>query len=494
MKLFGREIFVKRAPAGASPVRGDGGWRPTVLEPFTGAWQQNVEWKAQDVLAYHAVFACISRISQDVGKLRVKLVEQDKYGIWNEVRSNAFTPVLRKPNRYQNHIQFKESWLVSKLVTGNALMLKERDARGVVVALYVLDWKNVVPLVAPDGSVYYQLKKDELAGLQSDEIVVPASEVIHDRMNCLHHPLVGISPIYACGMSAAQGQALQKDATNFAANGSAPGGFITSPHKISDETARRLKQNFDTEYTGANRGRVGALGDGMKFEPVRMSATDAKVIEQLRMTAEVVCSTFHVPAYKVGIGPVPTYNGSEALGQMYYEDCLQSHIESMEACLDEGIGLQDAGYGAELDLDGLIRMDTQSKIDSLVKLSGAGIQKINEARAEVGLAPVEGGDTPYLQQQNYSLTALARRDAEPAPSAGQAPQPTEDVKALLDRIKALEDRPQAVHQGTWTEGAYVKGDMVTQGGGLWHAQRGTEAKPGTDDSWKLIVKKGGANG
>lgn len=439
MKVFGLELFAKRAPNGATPAApGSGGWGPRIMEPFTGAWQKNVEWRAQDVLAYHAVFACVSRISQDVGKLRLKLVQQDKYGIWNEIASPAFSPVLRKPNRFQNHIQFKEHWISSKLTTGNTLALKERDARGVVVALYVLDWNCVTPLVAPDGSVYYQLKKNELAGQVKDDVVVPASEVIHDRMNCLFHPLVGISPIYACGMSANQGQALQKDAAHFASNGSSPGGFLTAPNKISDDTAQRLKRMFDTNYTGANRGKVAVLGDGLSFSPVRMSASDAKVVEQLRMTAEIVCSTFHVPAYKVGVGPVPTYNGSEALGQMYYEDCLQSHIEAMEACLDEGLGLLDAGYGCELDLDGLIRMDTQSKIDSLVKVTGAGIQKINEARAELGLPPVEGGDTPYLQVQNYSLSALAERDKNSPLSTSMAATSTpntEDEKLDAEAVK-----------------------------------------------------------
>lgn len=495
MKLFGRELFAKRAPAGASPARGSGGWWPSIMEPYTGAWQQNVEWRAQDVLAYHAVFACISRISQDIGKLRYKLVRPDEYGIWQEVSSASFSPVLRKPNRFQNHIQFKERWMVSKLTHGNTLALKERDARGVVVALYILDWTAVTPLVAPDGSVYYELKKNDLAGVKGESIVVPASEVIHDRMNCMFHDLVGVSPIYACGMSASQGQALQKDITNFAANGSSPGGFLTAPNRISDEVAKRLKTLFDTQYTGENRGKVAVLGDGLEFKPVRMNATDAQIIEQLKLTAEVVCSTYHVPAYKVGIGAAPPYNGGEGMSQRYYEDCLQSHIEAMEACLDEGLGLLDAGYGCELDIDGLIRMDTPSKVDTLTKSTGAGIMRINEARRALFLPPTEGGDTPYLQQQNYSLSALARRDKEPAPSGaspsaqGEAP-PTEDVKQLLDRIKALEERPQAVYRGVWSEGDYQKGDMVTQGGGLWHCQRATEAKPGADDSWRLAVKRG----
>ena len=34
--------------------------------------------------------------------------------------------------------------------------------------------------MAPDGSIYYELSRDNLSGLQDDRLVVPAKEVIHD--------------------------------------------------------------------------------------------------------------------------------------------------------------------------------------------------------------------------------------------------------------------------------------------------------------------------
>src|SRR5690606_229572 len=116
-------------------------------------------------------------------------------------------------NRYQNHIQFKQWWVISKLINGNTYVLKQRDGRGVVVALYILDSTPgvVMPLVAPDGSVFYQLQPDNLAGLEQNTIVVPGTEIIHDRMNCLFHPLVGVGPLFAAGLSADQGLQIQKD-------------------------------------------------------------------------------------------------------------------------------------------------------------------------------------------------------------------------------------------------------------------------------------------
>lgn len=399
------------------------------------------------MLGYSPVYSCVSRISQDIGKLRPKLVERDAHGIWTEVDVAAFSPVLRKPNSYQNHIQFKEWWLISKLSSGNAYILKERDQRNVVVALHLVDPLRAAPLVAPDGSVYYRFGKDALSQVHEDDFVVPASEVIHDRMNCLFHPLVGVSPLYAAGMAAAQGIAIQKDQASFATGGSVPMGFLTTAQRISDETAQRIKDHFNNDYVGEGRKKIAVLGDGLEFKPARMDAKNAEVVAQFKQTGEAVCAAFHVPAYMAGIGDSPSYNNIEALNQQYYSQCLQSHIESMELCLDEGLGLVTLGYGVELDLDGLIRMDTASQIEALADGVTGGLLAPNEGRKRLNLPPVDGGDTPYLQQQNYSLQALARRDAQETPDTPPEPQPesidpAKMLRALL-REKRLEDLAHA---------------------------------------------------
>jgi phage portal protein BeeE len=56
-------------------------------------------------------------------------------------------------------------------VHGNTYVLKERDARGVVTALYLLHPRLVTVLVADDGSVYYELFRDNLSGLKGERLV-----------------------------------------------------------------------------------------------------------------------------------------------------------------------------------------------------------------------------------------------------------------------------------------------------------------------------------
>jgi len=184
---------------------------------------------------------------------------------------------------------------------------------GVVTALYILAPLRVTPLVTTDGGVYYQIQRDDLNGLPQDSVTVPASEIIHDIMCALYHPLIGVTPIYAAGIAAAQGLAIQNNSTKFFGVGSAPSGILTAPGSISDETAARLKAYFETNFAGDNIGKVAVAGDGLKYEQLTMKAIDAQLIEQLKWTADTVCSCFHVPPYMIGIGPPPPYANVEPL-------------------------------------------------------------------------------------------------------------------------------------------------------------------------------------
>lgn len=414
MRIFGLEVFKKKSLQAVYSFGSS--WFNTVRESYSGAFQQAVTLDSQrNVLAFSAVFACVTSIAGDIAKMRVKIVKEDpKTDICVEVKDYAAAKVLKRPNRYQDRIKFEENWIISKLLYGNTYILKERDAQRNVVRLYPLDSQRVVPLVADDGGVYYQLVQDRLAGIE-ESTVVPASEIIHDRMNCLFHPLVGISPIFACGMSATMGNKIQSNSTKFFDNMSRPSGMLTAPGSISAEVAARLKAAWEENFSGNNIGRLAVLGDALKYEPMTIPAQAAQLIEQLRWTVEDVARAFCMPLFKLG-GPIPAHSTLDMLIQSYYTDCLQRLIESFELCLDEGLGLPD-GYYTEFDLDGLLRMDQLAQITSLKESVLAAIRSPNEARAKLNLPPVDGGEYPLAQQQNYSLGALARRDAAGADGA-----------------------------------------------------------------------------
>jgi HK97 family phage portal protein len=436
VQIFGFEI--SRQKSTLSPPDSRGSWWPIVREPFSGAWQRNEELTSDGQMAFFANFACHTLICSDVSKNRIRLVAQNGQ-VWQETTNPAFSPVLRKPNGFQNRIQFIENWVNSKLSRGNTYVLKERDGRGVVTAHYVLNPDRVQPLVSEDGQVFYRLSRDNLSGLDADEgVIVPAREIIHDRFNCLFHPLVGISPLYAAALAATQGTNIQRSTARLASNGVRPGGILTAPGKVNPEDAKRLKETWETQYCGPNgAARIAILGDGLKFESLTMTADEAQLIEQLKFTAEMICSVYHVPPYKIGVGPLPSYNNVQALNVEYFSQCLQKHIEDIELCLDEGLGIGEGVsingqvYGTEFDVDNLLRMDSSTLMDVLDK--GKNYFTPDEGRAKIGLGTTPGGNVVLRQQQDFSLAALAKRDAQDDPFGKTAPaappQPANDPAA-----------------------------------------------------------------
>ncbi|HBD7930491.1 TPA: phage portal protein, partial [Escherichia coli] len=167
---------------------------------------------------------------------------------------------------------------------------------------------------------------------------------------------------------------------------------------------------------GENAGKTAILSNGAKYNPTTFSPVDAQTVEQLKMTAEIVCSVFRVPAYKIGVGQPPSSDNVEALEQQYYSQCLQTLIESIELLLDEALETGE-NESTEFDVTTLLRMDSERRMKTLGESVKNTLLTPNEARKRENLPPLAGGDALYLQQQNYSLEALSRRDAREDPFA-----------------------------------------------------------------------------
>jgi len=449
MKLLGFDITRSKAvpnipgndgtllPTGA----GHSGWFNIIRESFTGAWQRNREIRLDNVMTYASVYACVTLIAQDVGKLCLDLYYKDENDIWEEEENPAYSPVLRKPNHFQTRQKFIEHWLTSKLMHGNTYVLKERspDNRRVVTRMYVLDPQTTRPLVAPDGAVYYQLSSNRLAGIDGligidttevtqGAVYVPASEIIHDTYCALYHPLCGVSPISACGLAALQGISMQNNSVKFFDNGSQPGGVLIAPGTISEQNAKELKQYWEQNFTGDNAGRVAVLSDGLKYEPMTISANDAQLINQFKWTDRTVCTAFKVPPYMIGVELIPSFSNIESINLQYYTQCLQPLMEAIEALLDDGLGLlgPNQEWSTGFNLDDLLKMDTNTQYRTYGEGIKAGLLAPNEGRKKLNYSPQEGGDSVYLQQQQFSLEALNERDqnkpfAKPTPSPAAAP-------------------------------------------------------------------------
>lgn len=402
------------------------GWWPMIREPFTGAWQRNKEERIDTLLQYPTLYACVSRIATDIGKMPFSLKAKNSNGIWEVIESPAFSPVLRKPNHYQTAQQFREHWSLSKKTQGNTYALKGRDMRGVVIGLYILDPCRVMPLVSDSGEVFYQLYTDNLNLLPDGEtdLIVPATEIIHDRCICPFHPLIGLPPIAAAYWPALKNMRILRSSSEFFANNAQPSGILSAPGAISDGTADRLRAYWNENFTGANAGKVAVVGDGLQFVSLASKSVDSQMVEQLRYSDEQICQPFGIPPFKVGLGSIPAGLGVDAINQLYYDDALQADIQAMECLLSEGLNTYP--YKVDLDESVLMRMDAGKKAEYHKTLIDGSIETINDARMSFNLAPLAGGNTVYMQMQDMPLDQV-RNNVLPSPVTNPASEDVDPV-------------------------------------------------------------------
>lgn len=177
--------------------------RILVDEPYSGAWQKNDELTSNQKACFPTVFSCISLVSKDIGKMGLTLKRWKDGVLQSTGHPFDLRYILKKPNHFQTWQQFQEYWTNCLLLRGNAYIFIVRDVFGVPARLVCLNPDLVQPLVSESGEIFYSVYNDLLAQTEAENI--PASEIIHDRINCLYHPLVGLSPIFACGVAAGVG-------------------------------------------------------------------------------------------------------------------------------------------------------------------------------------------------------------------------------------------------------------------------------------------------
>jgi HK97 family phage portal protein len=289
----------------------------------------------------------------------------------------------------------------------------------------------VRPLLGDDGSIFYELANDKLASITT-QVILPARAVLHDRAATFWHPLVGVSPLFAAGISAMTGARILMNSEKFFANMSRAGGVLTAPGKIDPALAKRLQAEWETNYGPKGLGRTAVLSNGLEFKPLTINAVDAALVEQLRWTVEDIARVYRVPGFKLGDLNKVSYRNSEQMARDYFQGCLSYHIEAMEQCFEAAYELAD-DVQIEFDLRPLFRMETDTRYETYGKALNAGFLSINEVRQEEDLPPVKGGEEPRVQAQYIPLSKatgdgvnVPGQPALPAPDSSDSDTDTEE--------------------------------------------------------------------
>jgi HK97 family phage portal protein len=397
-------------------------------------------------LQVSAVQACVSIRAEDVAKLPAHVYRAKPDGGRTIVADHPLERLLQRPNSYQSRFEFMEQMQVSILLRGNAYAVILRDGRGRPTDLIPINPDRVWIYEAPNGQVFYQVARrgmHETAVLASEPLMIPSEDVFHLRWMALDSSLYGASRIMlgreAIGLALSQ----QELAGRLSANSTNLGGVLTTDQKLTAEAATRLQKSWKERKQGlANAGDTAVLEQGLKWQPLGMSARDAEMIASRNFQVPEIARLYRMPLHKIGAMDQIRGEALDQLDQDYMNSVVSSDLGRWEAKLSQVFDLAEEGVFVEFDVSGLLRA-SQSLRFAAYRVAILGMfMTPNQARRAEGWPDIEGGDTLY-QPTNVAPLGFTPAGAETGPGSDVTGAPaaggTGDPAAVLDIDDTTED-------------------------------------------------------
>ncbi len=335
------------------------------------------------------VHRAVRLIAENVGSVTWLAFEGEA-----ERDTHPLLDLLQRPNPRQDGAAFLESVTAHLLLAGNAY-IENVSLDGTLRELHALrpDRMRVVP-----GADGWPQAYEYHAGGRSVRFAqdAPLPPILHLLQ---FHPL---DDHY--GLSALEAAAIAVDTHNAAAswnkalldNAARPSGALVyagpDASLLTDNQFERLKLELDEHYQGAkNAGRPMLLEGGLDWKPMSLTPKDMDFLDAKHNAAREIALAFGVPPMLLGIPGDNTYANYQEANRGFFRATVLPLAQRLGASIAQWLQPAFGEVRLVVDTD---RIEALSFDRAALweRVSAAPFLTVNEKRAAVGYAPVEGGD------------------------------------------------------------------------------------------------------
>lgn len=370
-----------------------------------------------------AVYACVALLTRSQAMLRQTLFRQDAQGKLTEERKHPVAKILRQPNTWQTPFDFESMCTAHKKLRGNSYSLITRGGDGRPLMLTPLDPSQMTVVQNDSLELVYKYRRP------NGTVITFAAADIHHRRELVTNGFVGMSPLEAARQAIGMSMQMRSYSGGLFKNAAVPSGVLTHPKALSEPAQKRLKDQFEERYTGAeNAGRPLLLEEGLSWVKLGMTAEDTQFIESRKFERAEIAMFYGVPPHMIGDVERGTSWGSgieqQSLGFLVHT--LLPHLINDEQALARDL-LTDAEreeFVIKHDVAILTRADFLNRQQGLQIQKQNGVINANEWRKVESYNPREDeGGEEYRDTGGVAL--------QPGDPSGQ--DPGDDGAGTQDR-------------------------------------------------------------
>lgn len=367
-------------------------------------WVKLAEWlgidadKDNDAQSEATYFACIKVLSESVGKMTCRLLQQNADGGVKAMRHEALYGIIAdRPNPYMSAVTFWATMERSRNHHGNAVALIE--GAGHKMKLWPIPWEEVevwyddAKRIDNVPDVYYIWSTPE------GNFTFKSEEVLHLKTSMSADGITGLS-VQEILASTVQSNIKSQDVVNkLYDNGFTAKAVLQYTGSLSDKNAQKFVKGIEDYATGKMKDKgvsnIVPIPIGATLTPLNMKLTEAQYVEIRKYTALQIASAFGIKPYHIGDYGKESYASQSAQQLSFYVDTLLFILKGYEQELNYKLltaQQRNKGYHFKFNVASILRADLKTQIETLSLGVSSFLYMPNEARELLDLPAVPGGD------------------------------------------------------------------------------------------------------
>ena len=411
------------------------------FEPVSARTGSGMRVSPDSALRLAAVYACVRILAETMASLPLVVYQRRADGGKDKVTDHwLYRLMAKRPNRFQNPFEWREMLQGHLALRGNAYNQIITNPRGEIIELMPIHPDRVKIELLPSGEYRYRV-----TDRSGKEVILPRGDVWHLR-GLSSDGLMGMSPIELARENLGMALAAQDYGARFFANDAKPtGGWIEFPGTFKDNEAKKVfRESYQQAQSGANRGKVLVLENGMKFHEVGVTNKDAQFLELRKFQITDIARLFRVPPHMIADLERATFSNIEQQSLEFVMHTMTPWAERWEASIESELLLEGDDIEIEFDFANLMRGDAASRSSYYQSGIQNGWLTRNEARIAENLNPIDGLDQPLRPLNMVEEDAAEDLEIDTQAEAAEPPEqkaiePAEDesVARLNGRFNAL---------------------------------------------------------
>ena len=376
----------------------DSSW--TDLATYLGITGDDLEIRGTNSLKEITVYTCIKILSETLGKLPFKIVQNQNGSI---IPTNHYLDWFLnvRPNLYMTPSDFWKCLEVQRNIQGNSYAwIDFNDRTGKIQGLYPLDstrmviYVDDVGLISSKQSIWYIY-----TDLQGKQYKLQDYDLLHFK-GLSTNGISGLSAIETLKSTIENAKASGNFLNNSYKSGMQSAGIINYVGDLNQSAENNFREKFEQMSSGLkNANRISLLPYGYQYQPISLKLTDAQFLENTRLTLQQLTAAFGIKPHQVNDQSKTSYASTSEANREFYTDTLMAIQNANQQELRYKLFLDieiKNGFYIQYDNNALLSVDPKTRAEIRNLDIQSGHKTINETRADEGIVAKDGCDEPLV--------------------------------------------------------------------------------------------------